>query len=114
MMKFIRNILREIFLDPFLLRRLSIRIIKYFLPRILCYFDDTIGDINSLFNDYTGERLAINEFNEKKEKIKITEPYYFLNYNYIESWYHQIWIIHLFLHKNYNSFISFPNKQLKI
>ena len=30
MLKFIRNILTEIFLEPFLIRRLSIKIIKYF------------------------------------------------------------------------------------
>ena len=87
---------------------------KYFLPRICCYFDDTIGNSTSLFNDYTGERLAINEFNINEANIKITKPYYFINYTHTEDWHHQIWIIHLFIHRDYNTYISFENKQLKI
>ena len=36
---------------------------KFFLPRVFCYFDDVIGTEIELFNDFSGERLAINEFN---------------------------------------------------
>ena len=50
-----------------------------FLPRVFCYFDDTIGTDVELFNDYTGERLAINEFNLNSETIKITRPYHFIS-----------------------------------
>jgi hypothetical protein len=32
---------------------------KYFLPRLFCYFDDVTGSELELYNDYTGERLAI-------------------------------------------------------
>ena len=37
----------------------------FFLPRVFSYFDDTIGSELELYNDFTGERLAINEFNSQ-------------------------------------------------
>ena len=52
--------------------------IKFFMPRIFSYFDDTIGSEVELYNDYTGERLAINEFNTNNKDIKICQPYHFL------------------------------------
>ena len=48
---------------------------KFFLPRMYCYFDDTIGNETELFNDFTGERLAINEFNSQNEDIKFSFSY---------------------------------------
>ena len=32
--------------------------------RIFCYFDDVLGDEISMYCDYSGELLAISEFNE--------------------------------------------------
>ena len=86
---------------------------NFFLPRVFSYFDDTIGTDIELFNDYTGERLAINEFNSNNTDIKITRPYHFLAQSK-ETWHHQIWIIHFFKHLKYNSFISQDNPQLPI
>lgn len=83
----------------------------FFLPRVFSYFDDTIGSELELFSDYTGERLAINEFNSINNDIKISKPYYFLSQNR-EVWHNQIWIIHFFKHKNYNVFISDKNPRL--
>ena len=37
---------------------------SHFLPRVFMYFDDVIGDDVWLCNEYTGQRLAIEEFNE--------------------------------------------------
>ena len=37
---------------------------KYFLPRVFMYFDDIKGNNTWLASEYTGELLAINEFNE--------------------------------------------------
>lgn len=85
--------------------------INFFLPRVFSYFDDTIGTEIELFNDYTGERLAINEFNLNNPDIKISTPYHFLRHPK-ESWHHQIWIIHFFKHLKYNLFISQDNPQL--
>ena len=84
---------------------------KFFLPRVYCYFDDTIGTETELFNDFTGERLAINEFNSQNEEIKFSVPYHLLS-QANEIWHHQIWICHFFKHKQYNTFISTPDQQL--
>lgn len=84
---------------------------KFFLPRIYCYFDDVIGSETELYNDFTGERLAINEFNAENNDIKLSPAYHLLA-QATEVWHHQIWIYHLFKHEHYNSFISEPNQQL--
>jgi hypothetical protein len=86
---------------------------KFFLPRVFSYFDDTIGDELSLYNDFTGERLAINEFNNNNSDIKISTPYH-LNAFKPQIWHHQIWICHFFKHEKYNNFISNENQQLDI
>jgi len=86
---------------------------KYYLPRVFSYFDDTIGNEIVLYNDFTGERLAINEFNQKHDDIKFTIPYYLLTQPVIEQWYHQIWICHFFQHAHYNDFVSEENQQLE-
>ena len=82
-----------------------------FLPRVFSYFDDTIGTDIELFNDYTGERLAINEFNLNSKDIKVTKPYHFTS-QFKEVWHHQIWIIHFFKHLKYNLFIGQQNPKL--
>jgi len=84
---------------------------KFFLPRIYCYFDDIIGSETELYNDFTGERLAINEFNLQNKDIKLSPAYHLLA-RATETWHHQIWICHLFKHKKYNSFVSEDNQQL--
>jgi len=86
---------------------------KYFLPRVYCYFDDTIGGEIELFNDYTGERLAINEFNSSNDDIKLAIPYHLIAKGN-EQWHHQIWICHFFKHHQYNTFIDKPDQQLTI
>jgi hypothetical protein len=87
---------------------------KYFLPRIYCYFDDTVGNETSLYNDYTGERLAINEFNQTHEYKKLAVPYHLLARKAVEPWHHQIFIYHDFRHSQYNTFISEEDQQLRI
>ncbi len=81
--------------------------VKNFLPRIFCYFDDIIGDERSLFTEHTGERLAISEFNEKSDGIKIGYPYHLIcREKVVESWHHKIRSIHFFKHEKYNNFIE--------
>ena len=84
---------------------------NFFLPRVFSYFDDIIGNEIELYNDYTGERLAINEFNLNNKDIKISPSYHFLS-QANETWHNQIWIIHFFMHEKYNSFISQDNPSL--
>lgn len=76
-----------------------------YLPRVFCYFDDIIGTENEMYNRYSGELLAIEEFNKKFENKKIT-----LNQNLVatsnESWRYQIYYFHNFTHPEYNIFIG--------
>ena len=85
---------------------------KYYLPRIFCYFDDTTGSEIELYNDYTGERLAINEFNQAHKYIKFCLPYHLLARKVVETWYHNIWSCHFFKHSRYNDFVSEEDQQL--
>jgi hypothetical protein len=86
---------------------------KYFLPRIFCYFDDTVGSEIELYNDFTGERLAINEFNDANEHIKLCPPYY-LAARRKEIWHNHIWIGHFFNHSKYNAFVSRETQGTKL
>ena len=86
---------------------------KYFLPRVYCYFDDTVGGEIELYNDYTGERLAIHEFNSSNDDIKLAIPYHLMAKEN-KLWHHQIWICHFFGHHQYNTFIDEPDQQLTI
>lgn len=86
----------------------------FLMPRIFCYFDDTIGRDVELYNDFTGQRLAINEFNRENEHIKLGFPYYILHSGYTGGWREQIWVAHLFTHPKYNMFISEQTQQLPL
>ena len=79
---------------------------KFYLPRVFNYFDNTLGNNKSCFNDFTGERLAINEFNEANKKIKIAQPYNLIPKDNFDYWYNQIWITHFFNHKDYGKYIG--------
>lgn len=85
---------------------------RYYLPRVFCYFDNVIGSEIELFNDYTGERLAINEFNQAHNDAKFGLPYHLLARKVVEPWYHQIWVCHFFKHSRYNEFLSKEDHQL--
>ncbi len=87
---------------------------RFLLPRVFCYFDDTVGGEVELYNDYTGERLAINEFNSANESVKIAPPYYLRLLDGGQLWRHQIWVTHCFDHPAYNRFVSVENQQLPI
>jgi hypothetical protein len=84
---------------------------RYYLPRVFCYFDDTIGTEIELYNDYSGERLAINEFNQAHNDIKFGLPYFLLAKPVVEPWYHNIWLCHFFKHSRYNDFVSKEDQQ---
>ncbi len=86
---------------------------RYYLRRVFCYFDDTVGNEIELFNDYTGERLAINEFNQAHNDVKFGLPYHLLaKRGVMEPWYHKIWICHFFKHSRYNEFVGPEDQQL--
>jgi hypothetical protein len=73
------------------------------LPRVHCYFDDIMA---FTYSEFTGERLAIAEFNAKHEMRKLA-PIHGLRY-YVPpayahaSWTEQFYLAHLFDHQLYN------------
>jgi hypothetical protein len=73
------------------------------LPRIHCYFDDITG---FTYSDYTGERLAISEFNAAHPMRKISPIYglkHFLPAPHADSWWPEMFFMaHIFDHKWYN------------
>jgi hypothetical protein len=84
------------------------------LPRIFTYFDDiglSIESSSGCFNDFTGERLAINEFNNSHETKKICPQYALLTDDYVDNWKHLVFVVHSFKHKDYNTFISGEKNQ---
>jgi hypothetical protein len=87
---------------------------RFYLPRVFCYFDDTIGSEIELYNDYTGERLAINEFNRSHQDIKLGLSYHLLARKVVKPLYHQICICHFFKHSRYNDFVSTGTQQLPL
>jgi hypothetical protein len=88
---------------------------KFFLPRIFTYFDDINGWLgDEYYNDYTGERLALVEFNNKHKMMKFSPQYHLLAQFRKIPWYTQIYVLHLFDHIEYNTFVSIKNRQLPL
>jgi hypothetical protein len=83
--------------------------LKKYLPRIFLYFDDIVGTELEMYNSFSGELLAIKEFNIKNKNKKITQ-----NQNLIsssnEKWRYQIYYFHNFKHHDYNKFIGFKEQ----
>ena len=75
---------------------------KLLMPRIHCYLDDIIG---FTFSEFTGERLAIAEFNESHEMRKISPIFglkHFLPKPFADqAWRDQMYIAHIFDHELY-------------
>jgi len=86
------------------------------LPRVWCYFDDIMGPTKC---DYTGERLAISDFNSSHEMRKIS-PIYGLQYALPQRYSKEIWsrkffMAHIFDHEHYGRFDGLtpaPNREL--
>ena len=72
------------------------------LPRVHCYFDDTMGFTCS---EWGGERLAIREFNESQPRRKISPIFglkYFLPPVYAaQQWSEMMYLAHIFDHPLY-------------
>ncbi len=78
---------------------------KYFLPRVFCYFDDVSGNETALYNDFTGERLAISEFNQTHKTRKLAKAH-LSPQKIVVPWHHKLWIFHNFEHNKYNFFVA--------
>jgi hypothetical protein len=70
------------------------------MPRVVCYFDDIIAFSHS---DFTGERLAISEFNERHAARKISKIYGLRYVLDLEQWWtDMMYMAHFFEHPRYN------------
>jgi hypothetical protein len=77
-----------------------------YLPRVLCYFDDTVGPHQELHSDFTGELLAIREFNQDGRLRKLAKIHG-LRYKLLpleEPWIEATYVLHLFDHPQYNHY----------
>ena len=80
------------------------------LPRVFCYFDDVVSDGHQLHCEYTGELLAIREFNESQAEM----PFHTLaplgrqNIHVVFPgvWTEQLWVYHRFQHREYDTYIG--------
>jgi hypothetical protein len=75
---------------------------RVLLPRVHCYFDDIMG---FTFSEFTGERLAIAEFNARHERRKLS-PIFGLRHYLPEShrsalWPEKMYLAHFFDHAAY-------------
>jgi len=80
----------------------------FLLPRIASYFDDMVGDIDWAYDEFTGELLAISEFNAGHPDNKVA-PVRGLRFSFgrlPQGWHEQIFVAHLFRHPHYNRPIS--------
>ena len=74
------------------------------LPRVMCYMDDVVGT-SECYSDFTGERLAIYEFNQNNQSQKISRCYDFELFR-IERWQEKVMIYHDFIHPLYTKYIG--------
>jgi hypothetical protein len=77
------------------------------LPRVVCYFDDILGHS---YSNYTGERLAINEFNQTHTTRKL-DPIHglreYVSSHYRDEGWDEFYWLHIFDHTLYNRPDSF-------
>jgi hypothetical protein len=72
------------------------------MPRVVCYFDDIAGFSHG---DFTGERLAITDFNQRHELRKISQIYGLRHVMDLDQWWtEQMYMAHFFDHPRYNEF----------
>ena len=83
--------------------------IHQFLPRTICYFDDTVGSHEELHSEWTGELLAISEFNASSSRRKMAKING-LRYKLMSldaPWVDGMYALHLFDHAEYATYV-FP------
>lgn len=80
---------------------------NHILPRVYCYFDDIIGPDQEMHCKYVGELLAIEEFNDRNDMLKLA-PINGLRYKRIfpAAWNESMFIAHSFAHPLYCNYIG--------
>jgi len=77
-----------------------------YLPRLFCYFDDVVYE-EGLYCEYTGELLAIREFNAREQRQKLAQPNgFWLTRIRPAAWNYQLYVCHRFDHPLYTAFVT--------
>jgi hypothetical protein len=78
-----------------------------YLPRVFCYFDDTVGPHEELHSKFTGELLAIEEFNAAHARRKIAKIHGFRHkVSPLDGWWVEgMHVLHLFDHPRYCDYV---------
>lgn len=78
-----------------------------YLPRAVCYFDDTVGPHEELHSEWTGELLAIKQFNDEHDDRKLARinGLRYKRLPVIGEWLEGLYVLHLFDHPLYNNYI---------
>ena len=84
---------------------------KFFLPRLYLYMDDVIGQDIEMYGEFNGQLLAIKDFNQRSDGIKIHLNQNLLARNNFDAK-HQIYYAHLFNHLQYSSFVGAEEKDI--
>ena len=84
------------------------------MPRVFCYFDDTVGGDVELYTQHIGERAAIDDWNASRTDRKLGTPFYLKGLQALGGWVNQIWVLHVFDHPRYAAFVSAEDQQLPL
>lgn len=93
---------------------------EQYLPRLFCYFDDILdGDFEmdnplnlELFNDWTGEQGAINDFNREHAHQKIARRQQNVGRYVNAPWLQKVFVYHDFDHPEYCNSVTTECHQL--
>jgi hypothetical protein len=88
----------------------------YFLPRVFCYFDDTVGDDDQVVHsDKVGELAAIREFNEETKGVDIARINGLADKRAIRApWNDLIYVAHFFDHPDYGTYVGRPDAETQL
>jgi hypothetical protein len=85
------------------------------LPRVLCYFDDIVGEDHVLQNDHVGELLAIREFNLDRKECKILPVNGLAAKRVLPAdWNESMLAMHRFDHPNYDTYVGPPKHEQQL
>lgn len=90
---------------------------RFYLPRVVLYVDDMVGGAEEAFNEFTGALLAIREFNEAHDRLKVApvSGLRFISKHIPQVWHEQIFVAHRFDHPAYGHPVQDPaNTQLPL
>lgn len=78
---------------------------RSFLPRVYTYFDNVAGYDSQDYNEFTGELLAIAEFNER-HPAKFAPDRHFMAKQIRPGWSEQVYTLHRFGHPDYDTYVG--------